>query len=313
MSVPTDHEPHRQADLYDLRIGFERGSREPARLFVAMAGMIDAFARLDSDLLGVFCGDVRTTLVLDDVQTGSLRSILRNVLELVDDDALKSGEWRRVVGHFLYRAKQAVLRWCNRGTEITDPDDVLALVKLINDLALETRFQALPHYKAFTPRQLVRSTRALQRATGVLLPSDQVTYTAGGDAIPVYPIATFSQEIVDLFLIPVPEIRAQTCVLVIKKPDYLADSQWEFRRDNRVIKASIDDPDWLSSFRRRQFEIRPGDALRVNMESKTVFDEDGVASEASHRVLSVHGIVQGDPPLRQPDLPALGSAGPPHA
>ncbi|MDP8228611.1 MAG: hypothetical protein P9M15_04075 [Candidatus Electryoneaceae bacterium] len=65
-------------------------------------------------------------------------------------------------------------------------------------------------------------------------------------------------------------------ILKVKKPDYLGESQWEFRHGRSKMDVKILDTDWLMDFQSRKFDIRPGDSLRgeVRTELKYGYDQE---------------------------------------
>jgi hypothetical protein len=76
---------------FDIRIEFARGEGDPTRVFRSMAGLIDAFQRIDSHLAPMLGASVRTRLVLQDIEAASLKSRLRTVIEAIPDEPLKQG------------------------------------------------------------------------------------------------------------------------------------------------------------------------------------------------------------------------------
>ena len=73
---------------------------EPA-LFDAASELIAGFELLDSTVAASIDSKTKTLIVLEDVQSGSLRVLLKNVLKRVDDEALKSLEWKKAGPHLL--------------------------------------------------------------------------------------------------------------------------------------------------------------------------------------------------------------------
>jgi hypothetical protein len=79
-------------------------------------------------------------------------------------------------------------------------------------------------------------------------------------------------------------------LLRVKKPDYLGESMWEFVHAGHVIRARIDDHDWLVQFQFQRVEVLPGDALRVQLETTTHHGADGSEIETYYRILKVIGV-----------------------
>ena len=66
--------------------------------------------------------------------------------------------------------------------------------------------------------------------------------------------------------------------LIVKKPDYLGTSTWEFRHGAAPnFFARVNDEEWLRQYQKeRKFDIRPGDALKclVTVEFSYGFDNE---------------------------------------
>jgi hypothetical protein len=276
---------------FELKLDFQRNTRDPARVFYSMGNYIDSFNAIDSSLVSMFCARIDAHLVLQDIQSGSIRTLIRRVLESVDDSALQEGNWKQVVGKFLHSAKHSVLRWCEDREEISDPQEVITKATEISRLAADTRLQAIPAYADFTPQALVGGISAIHKAGRVLQASDTLYYTSAGETIRVNRHIQFSEEIVHEFLEPRRDVRRQSCVLVVKKPDYLGNSRWDFKLEGHPIQAHIRDEDWLTAFRNRQFDLKPGDALKVTLEIQRDLDGENVETGVEYEVSEVRGIV----------------------
>jgi hypothetical protein len=61
-----------------------------------MAGLIESTQLLDSHLALSIGANVRTSLVLQDVEAASLKSRLQTIIEEIPDEAIKNGEVKKV-------------------------------------------------------------------------------------------------------------------------------------------------------------------------------------------------------------------------
>jgi hypothetical protein len=62
-------------------------------------------------------------------------------------------------------------------------------------------------------------------------------------------------------------------LLVIKRPDYVGSTRWEFisiKRKLKPIKAKVLDEKWLSDWKNHEVQFWPGDALLVKLVTKRV-------------------------------------------
>jgi hypothetical protein len=82
--------------------------------------------------------------------------------------------------------------------------------------------------------------------------------------------------------------------LVIKKPDIMGDSKWDFYYENKRISANINDNEWLERLHNREFKIGSGDAINVKLEQYVELDTANIPIENSEKytVLSVKGDIE---------------------
>jgi len=115
-------------DIIEIRVQFERGVGDPARVFRAMTGLIESTQRLDEHLSATISAKVKTSLILQDVETASLKAKLKTVIEEIPDETLKEGDVKKIIGHFLHKAKHKVIDWCSERDEIKDRHEVKEVI-----------------------------------------------------------------------------------------------------------------------------------------------------------------------------------------
>lgn len=78
---------------------------------------------------------------------------------------------------------------------------------------------------------------------------------------------------------------------MVKKPDYLGESKWELRFQERTIEAKIMDTQWLHRFQSRAIDVRPGDCLRARVRAEIRRGFDGSEVSKSYFLLEVLDVV----------------------
>jgi hypothetical protein len=94
---------------FSFTINFRKGEGAPRRVFDAASTLIDGLEGVDEAVVTSVDSKLKTLMVLEDVESGSLKVFLKNVLKGVDDDVLKSGDWKKAVGAGLVKAKYIAL------------------------------------------------------------------------------------------------------------------------------------------------------------------------------------------------------------
>ena len=150
----------------------------------------------------------------------------------------------------------------------------------------------MPDYAPPNMRMLIDAATELNSAKSALIPGDSMRYLSNLTEPVDFDLAVK----VDVSTLEELSIKESTKIanmqmnLVVKKPDYLGASMWEFRHGAKTIQAKILDSEWLSSFQNRRVDIRPGDALKclVTVEYSYGFDNELVReSYAVEKVLAV--------------------------
>lgn len=256
---------------FAFEIDFVRGQGSPSRVFIALQTFIRACERLDRELITTIDSNIETVMVLEDIEAGSIRVWLRNLLMSTDDEAIKSLDWKPAVGKYLVRAKYAVLRWTNTGA----PKDLPSLAREIQDLARETDVRHMPDYSPPTPKALLDAIRDFESVKELLVKGDVAKIISDDGNLEMNMTVRLDVEAIEALAVK-ETIRspATLMILTVKKPDYLGDSKWELRHGKRTVSAKIEDENWLRRFQNRGVDVRPGDALKCEVIIELLYGHD---------------------------------------
>lgn len=285
----TDKKPAPPRADFAFEIDFQRGVGPASRVFSATHDFIKACEALDAELVQSIDSSIETVLILEDIQVGSIKTWLRNALTAAEDDALKTLDWKPLVGKYLVRAKYAVIRWID---DDSHPRSLPDLRREIQQIAAETDVRHLPDYSAPSPTALTNAIRDFQAVKDRLVPGDRARMlTHDGDIEMNLSVSFQIEDIEALAVAKTIETPASEIILAVKKPDYLGTSKWELRHGKRTITAKIEDSSWLSRFQGRQVDVRPGDALQcvVKIEMQYGFDNELIAER--YTVITVNDVL----------------------
>lgn len=277
---------------FDIYIDYVKGDGDPSRVFHAMGELIDTFAQLDQALAGVILDEPQTELVLEDVTAASLKSRLRNVIGGIPDDALKDGEWKKILGHFLVQAKYIVCDWLKENPQITDLDQVQTLQERIQLAAEQTQARHLPIYRPIDNKNLLGVIAEIDRSISLLDQRDTVRYESPYGNIELPHIQHVHEDLIRQLLTKEIIISDDERIVKVKKPDFLGRSQWVLKYAGHSIYASIDHAEWLSAYQSGEIEVKPGDSLRVLMHEEVFYGHNMEVVHVTHsvrRVLEVIG------------------------
>lgn len=270
-------------DFY-IKIDFEKGSRNPSRIFTTMSNLVDTFQVIDTEFAKSIDSKITSVLLLEDIESGSLKSFFKNILESVDDNALKAGDWKKVVGTYLLKVKYILLSFLKDKDKIDNRIQVEGLQNDILKLAEDTDVRDLPGYAPIPMERLLYSIYRLSNSVKNLSEKDDAKYISNEGAVSINKNFDYDSEAVENLLTKETLSNKIEMILKVKKPDYLGESMWEFKHGDRAIQAKIIDTNWLNNFHLRKFDIRPGDSLRAIVETRVKYGFSG-------EVIAVHNFV----------------------
>jgi len=259
-------------------------------VFQAAEAMIVAFQGLDKALCASVDSKIEPIMLLEDIEAGSIRAWLGNQLNRVDDEALKDMEWKPLVGKYLVRAKYAFIRWSNK----EGPDqNLLGLAKELGAIASETDVRHVPDYAPPSIQDLREGIKKIDDAKAFLLPADKMSLSSDTEGEVKFNLAVrWDDAELSAFIVrETTKFENMPMTLIVKKPDYLGKSKWDFRHGRKAISARIEDLEWVNDFQNRKIDVRPGDALKclVRMEHRYGYDNELIDEEIT--VTKVEGVM----------------------
>lgn len=290
-SEVTTKRPEPPESDFAFVINFKKGEAPASRVFSATSEFINACERLDRQLVSSIDANIETVMVLEDVTAGSLKTHLRTALHAIDDQALKSLNWKPAVGKYLVRSKYTVLRWFE---DDKTPRSLPELRREIQKLAAETDVRHIPDYAPVSAGSLINAAKDFDRVKDHLSPDDSAAMIVSEDEEASFNIKNrLDVDAIEALAISETQIHTvSTMVLIVKKPDYLGSSMWDFRYGNKPIPAKIEDGAWLNTFQDRGIDIRPGDALRCEVRIEVSYGHDNELLAEKYFVTRVHQVVE---------------------
>lgn len=277
---------------FGIEVKFALGTPDPARVFRSMTALIDSFHRFDKELVQTIDTAIEPVLLLEDIEAGSLRTWLRNVLSSVDDSALESGDWKKIVGAYLLKAKYIVVNKLEGKTEITTREEITDIEKSLLAAAEETNIKRIPSYRPVPQAQIIEVIDGISSALAHLTQGDSAKLmTPGGEANFNIALRISPDALRDLL---VKEVIANESpmILKVKRPDYLGESMWDFKFGDHPIQAKILDEEWLSQFQQRKRDVRPGDAIRGMVRHTVEYGFDAEVIREGYEIIKVNEVIE---------------------
>lgn len=288
-------------NLFEIKVKFEKEKGNPSRVFRAMSDLIESVQILDQHLSATLSTSVQTKLVLKDIETGSIKAILKNIVEKIPDEAIKEGDYKKLIGHFLHKAKHKILDWCSERDEIKDREEVKSLQGRIEDLAKETNLKHLPVYAPLETSTLLSDINSIKDSLTNLDEKDTATFSSQQGISQFNKKLMISENIVKELITRETILSEGERILKVKKPDYLGESKWVFKYSGHLIDAKILDKKWLDKFQKKVVTVQPGDSLHVNMKEEISYGYDSEIVHTSYEIIKVLKVIPA-PKIIQKDL-----------
>src|SRR5690625_5654411 len=174
-----------QDNAFEIKIDFAPGEGDPTRVFKAMSGLVDAISAFDSHMANSFDVLIDASLVLDSVDPGSIKAKFRDIIAGIPDEQVKEGDWRKVIGVYLIRAKYQLLKWLDGTTKISHRDDIRQLEGSLLRAAEETGLKRLPAYNPPQINLLLSVVHAIKKSLDELQDDEIATYSHGNQSIQI--------------------------------------------------------------------------------------------------------------------------------
>ena len=92
------------------------------------------------------------------------------------------------------------------------------------------------------------------------------------------------------------QIAMKKMILMIKKPDYLGFSKWDFKSESKSFQAKILDGRWLKKFQNREIVIKPHDSIEANVKVIFKYSYERILTETIYEVVEVIRVVPNSDP-----------------
>ena len=287
---------------YTITLDFGENENSPSRYFLSLSKIMDFCYSLDSDFVRCVDSSAHPLMILENVHTGSLVARLVTFLKSVDDEGLKSLNFRKIFGAYLVNVKYKIIAFLENRQTISSSEEIIELQAELIECAEKVGQNPLSP-PAFTKKDVINYIVKYQDAISELKEGDKVYYLPADERARVKFNTSFeiSSESIEDLVSDESIDQDMDMILQVKKPDYLGNSKWDFRHNKRVISAKIFDEDWLEEFRNRRLIIYPGDAIRATVRCVVKYSRGTVISE-TYEIKKVIRIIREDIDSRQMNI-----------
>jgi len=284
--------PEEKKPDYCITISFEPGVAHPQRIFKAAADFIESLQALDVTLVAAIDSKIQPVFLLERIEDGSVKIWVKQILKAIPDDSIRSLDWKKAVGSYLVDAKHFVLRHLDDTKSLGTANEFHALTARIHDAAAKSGALRYPAYKQIPSADMAKSMARICDAVAPLQAGERVTISNDDGDSGIDATAHVSQDQIDSLLTNNVIHNSAEQILMVRKPDFLGTSMWEFRHGKKTFTAKMADESWLAQFQRGELDVRPGHALRVTMDEETLYGEDGDVIRADRTITKVLSVIK---------------------
>jgi hypothetical protein len=141
-----------------------------------MGDLIESFQQVDKRLVAAIDSKKEAVMMLKNIEAGSLRAWLANMLKAVDDDALKTLDWKPAVGKYLAKGKYILIDFIQKRTTVSNREEIAELEQKLLAAAKETNIRQIPTYRPIPTGEIVASLIDIRDAISPLNQTDKAKY-----------------------------------------------------------------------------------------------------------------------------------------
>jgi hypothetical protein len=275
---------------FELYFDFEKQSQSPQRVFKILADLLVVLGKFDNLIVQTADPEFRTELVLEDIETGSIRAKLAVFLRNIPEEAVKNFDWKKLIGHFLNKGLQRFIKFLENKPLVNNLEELKNL-----QVSLETDAELASINPLLVPGQvpldkLVAFIEEMTRAIAPLRDQEYIEYRSSAGNARFNP--HFNTANLQALLVTETQNTENEYLVKAKRPDFMGESMWELVLKGHTITAKMADTAWLDDFHEGRVDFRPSDYLRIKLQTETTFRGSFGNPSAHHTVLKVLAVVR---------------------
>ncbi|MFY7998262.1 MAG: hypothetical protein ACOVSW_06640, partial [Candidatus Kapaibacteriota bacterium] len=214
----------------------------------------------------------------------------------LDDEHIKDLSWEKIVGQYALQSKYAAINFLTGKSSLSSQEEVKQLEAAIEKAAEESGIKSSLDYNPPNTFELLSDVSAIGNALAPLAATDKIAFVVGAVSTDFNVSFRLAPETIEELTTNETLRNISTAILKVRRPDFVGDTQWEFKHGTQTLKAKIEDKAWLAEFHGRRIDVRPGDALRVTLESIVNYDFNNEVSSTMYTIITVERVISADEP-----------------
>lgn len=267
--------PGRSYDSESLKYDYQPNVGDPRRVFHVMGKLVETFSALDNQLAVALDPSIRVFWTLDYLEAASLLGFFKRIVKYNGPEHLGRPDWEGPMDDYLFEGKRRFVKWLRRRETVRNRAQLTRLQAELHTLANQSRVAPL----AASPiplEQIADTATNYSAAVEHVEPGDSLIFSPARRPLMLNSDFEFTKAQADDILSRSLHSGEKIEDLLVRKPDLIGATPWEFIMNGKGIKAQIADRQWLERFRKDGVPvIRPGSTLQVQLRTTVTHTPDG--------------------------------------
>lgn len=273
---------------FELKLEFNKDTEDPSRLFRSFADLIESINELDITIAKSINSSISSKIYLNDIEKGSLIGKLWNHLVINDENKLDENTVESEdINSFIDKSRNKSIEFLE--SHKSSVEDLKTLAKDIDNIANEHGIKETFNYAETNILDLAKKLNNIGDSISKLNDDEKFVITNSQNEIEEISSGCEKINIEDVEkALTAEEINSESTVYYkIKRPDFLGDSQWEFKHGKKSLKVKILDEKWLDDFQNGLVIVVPGDSLKVKIKQSFNYNKNGYLISEKTEIINV--------------------------
>lgn len=276
---------------FEIRLDFERETERPSRLFRSFAEMIEGVNELDYLIASTVNATVKTTIILDDIEKGSLIGRFWDALVISEDGRIDNTPQNGTIEEYIEESRAEALKFI--AAKKSTVEDLESLQNKISEIAIDKKLNETFNYADVDLLKLAKSINSINDATEKLTVNESFELKSANTEVKEISSGTVRIDIeaVEEALTDKEIVNESEMFYLIKKPDFLGDSAWNFKHGTKSVTVKILHQQWLEDFHSGKVPVVPGDSLNVRVRQTMKYNRNGYLINEKLEIVEVIKVI----------------------
>lgn len=276
---------------FEIKLDFERETESPSRLFRSFAEMIEGINDLDYLIAGSVNTSVQSKIILDDIEKGSIIGMFWNELIISQDGQIDDTPESEKIEEYIEESRAETLKFiADKKSSVKDLEN---LKNTISEIASQKELTESFNYAELDLLKLAKSINSINNSTDKLNTNESFELKSENTVVKEIVAGTNKIDIEDVeeALTENEIVNESEMFYLIKKPDFLGDSAWNFKHGTKSVTVKILHQEWLEEFHSGKVLVVPGDSLNVLVRQTSKYNRNGYLISDRLEIIKVISVI----------------------